>query len=236
MASQRHKPPTDTKTYLKELIEDTSAWLNDERLASLPTESERRHIEYNGDHMKICKDLDRFINGAGNELRKVQREGRNQALLEGATRKVPSKLEKLERALESVAEHLESSANDLLRQGNSVHVVKLQRGMQTVRDEAISLTALLVVEETEDEMAKSSRSRDGAPVEVHEQSVLEAAETSQQVRTSETEMAQTKRPQTPLVSRNPKRQLVLSPGLEPRPSKRPSHPKLDELNSLGDSE
>lgn len=236
MASHLRKPPTNTKTYLEELITDTSTWLNDDRLAALPTESERAHVEYNGDHMKICEELDRFINRVGNGLQKVQRKARNQALLEGTTGKALSEYGELQRALESVAKHLKSSADDLLRQGSSGHVIKVQKGLQAVQDEAERSKSLLVIEEKEEEMAKSNGSRDRGPVEVHQQSVLEAAEVSQQVRTSEIEMTQTKRPQTPLdMSRVSKCQLV-SPRLEPRSSKRPSHSKLDERNILRDSD
>ncbi|KAK7397619.1 Palmitoylated plasma membrane-bound casein kinase [Neonectria punicea] len=66
---------------------------------------------------------------------------------------------------------------------------------------------------------------------------LNTAEALQEVKRSETEIAQTKRPQTPLeMSHIPKRSLVLSPGQEPRLSKRTSHMGLDERNKLKDSD
>lgn len=110
---------------------------------------------------------------------------------------------------------MKSTAEDLLRQGSSGHVVELQRALQAVRDEAERSERLLVVEEEEEEMAESGQSRDKSVVE------------------GETEMTQTKRPQTPLdMSHIPTSPLVLSPGQEPRPSKLPSHTNLDERNEV----
>ncbi|KAH7113086.1 hypothetical protein EDB81DRAFT_893805 [Dactylonectria macrodidyma] len=211
MASHRHIPPTDTKLDIKKLIKDTCAWLNDDRLAVLPTQFEGADVEYNGVHMKTCEELDEFINRAGNGLRKLQRESRSQALLDRATRKAPSKYQELENTLASVSKHLKSTVEDLLHRGSSGRIVELQSALQAVQDEAERLERLLVVEEMKEEMAESGQSRDESPVE------------------GETEMTQTKRPQTPLdMSRISKRPLVLSPGQEPRPSKRSSHTNLDE--------
>ena len=183
MASHRHKSPTDVTVFFDGLINDTSAW--QDRLAALPTESRGPEFEFDGEHMRICEQFEKFINEAGNELRKIQKKDQ-QALLREPTLNAPSRHKELQMTLEPLMKHSEDTAKDLLRHGGSGHVTELQGALRAVQG-AAKRSKTLLEEETE-EMAKSVQSQNEGPVEVHELVALEAAEASQQAGIPETEM------------------------------------------------